>query len=67
MQIVEQCMLVWDLWFTITTLVLWFCPQSQVVIGHKSQATVLYLCHCMSFHLHSTTHNKLAFLLLLQS
>ena len=30
-------MLVWDLWYTVTTLVLGFCLWSQVVIDNEFQ------------------------------
>ena len=36
-------MLVWNLWFIIITLLLGLCPQSRVVIDHKSQPTMHYL------------------------
>jgi len=35
-------MLVWDLWFTITTLVLRLRPRSPFVIDHKSHASKIY-------------------------
>ena len=38
-------MLVRDLCLTITTLVFGLCPQSQVVIDHKSLATMHYLLY----------------------
>ena len=38
---VGECMLVWDLQFTITTLVLTHCFQSWVIVDHKSQTTTL--------------------------
>ena len=40
-------MLVWNLWFTITTLVLRLCAQSWLVIDHKSQVTMHYLLHTL--------------------
>ena len=41
-------MLVWNLWFTIATLVLRLCPQGLVVIDHKSLATMHYLLHIIT-------------------
>jgi len=38
-------MVVWDLWFTITSLVLRPHPHGRVVIDHKSLATMHYLLH----------------------
>ena len=50
-----QCNLVWDSWFTITTVVLRLCPRSQVVIDHKSTMHfVRYLLQDMDLGMYIT-------------